>query len=41
MNERKWVPQNRSIMDYMMKYVKENELDFEVAEVINHVRIFK
>ena len=32
---------NESIMDYSIKYVKAEELDYNVVEAINHVRIFK
>ena len=40
-NERKWITANNSIMDYAIKYVKEKELTCEVAEAINHVRMYK
>jgi len=40
-NERKWMSKNESIMDYAIKYVKAEELDYNVVEAINHVRIFK
>ena len=40
-NERKWISQNQSIIDYAVLYMKYKELSYETIEAINHIRINK
>ena len=40
-NDNIWISKNESIMDYVVKYVKEKKYSYDVVEAINHVRLFK
>ena len=40
-NERKWMSENKSIMDYAVSHVNQKEIGCEVIESINHVRMSK
>ena len=39
--EKKWISKNKTIMDYAIEYVEQNELTMKYTEAINHVRIYK
>jgi len=40
-NEAKWFTKNETIMDCILKYVRNKELSYEYIVLMNHIRIFK
>ena len=41
MNEEELITKNKTIMDYVIQYVRREEIDNREIEVIDHVRLYK